>query len=171
MDSPFVQTKSSEALRVCCYGSSSPRTPQAYLDEAWNVGYVLAKRGHTCVNGAGSSGCMASLNDGASDGNGNIVGVIHEMFVVDGSDWVNREGGAHPELQKTTTSGGPHRELLVAGGDDLQERKKLLVQDADAIIVLPGGPGTWDEVKHACVWNAKTQLQSTANKSWCTVVL
>jgi predicted Rossmann-fold nucleotide-binding protein len=37
---------------------------------------------------------------------------------------------------------------LVAGGDDLQERKKLLVKDAEALVVLPGGPGTWDEVRH-----------------------
>jgi len=32
------------------------------------------------------------------------------------------------------------------GGDDLQERKKFLVACADALIVLPGGPGTWDEL-------------------------
>jgi len=40
----------------------------------------------------------------------------------------------------------PMREILVAGGPDLQERKKFLVADADALIVLPGGPGTWDEL-------------------------
>ena len=38
--------------------------------------------------------------------------------------------------------------LLVrtTGGPDLQERKKFLVADTDALIVLPGGPGTWDEL-------------------------
>ena len=36
--------------------------------------------------------------------------------------------------------------ILIAKGNDLQERKKLLVKDADALIVLPGGPGTWDEL-------------------------
>lgn len=36
--------------------------------------------------------------------------------------------------------------MLVASGPDLQERKKLLVKDADALVVLPGGPGTWDEL-------------------------
>jgi len=41
---------------------------------------------------------------------------------------------------------GPIREILVAGGNDLQERKKLLVRNCDALIVLPGGPGTWDEL-------------------------
>lgn len=35
-----------------------------------------------------------------------------------------------------------------SGGEDLQERKKILVEGADALLVLPGGPGTWDEVCH-----------------------
>jgi predicted Rossmann-fold nucleotide-binding protein len=116
------------------------------------LGYSLAKRGHTCVNGAGSFGCMAALNDGAAAGNGHIVGVIHEMFLVDGKDdWCVRDGGAHtvfssssPSSSSTRTS---KREMLIAGGDDLQERKKLLVQGAHALVVLPGGPGTWDEVR------------------------
>ena len=124
-------------LRVCCYGSSSPRTPARYTDAAYSLGSYLARRGHTCVNGAGSSGCMAAMNAGASDAGGRIVGVIHEKFVVDGSDWLE---GAHSVFGR----GGS--ELLLATGNDLQERKRLLVKGADALIVLPGGPGTWDEL-------------------------
>jgi hypothetical protein len=80
---------------------------------------------------------------------GHIIGVIHEMFVVDGSDWTVRDGGAHGVFQHSNPNerDGPIRDLLVAGGDDLQERKKLLVKAADAVVVLPGGPGTWDEVR------------------------
>jgi len=89
---------------------------------------------------------MAAMNDGAAIGNGHIVGVIHEMWVVDGADWTVRDGGAHSVFSSPTERDGPIREMLVAGGDDLQERKKLLVQGADALVVLPGGPGTWDEV-------------------------
>jgi len=143
-----------QPLRVCCYGSSSSLTPEKYMNEARSLGYILAKRGHTCVNGAGSFGCMAAMNDGASIGNGHIVGVIHEMFVVDGSDWCVRDGGAHKVFTSPKERDGPIREMLVAGGDDLQERKKLLVQGADALVVLPGGPGTWDELwEMACARN------------------
>ena len=56
------------SLRVCCYGSSSSLTPEQYLQEARHVGYLLAKRGHVTVNGAGSYGCMAAMNDGACKG-------------------------------------------------------------------------------------------------------
>jgi predicted Rossmann-fold nucleotide-binding protein len=164
LESPFVQEKADKPLRVCCYGSSSSLTPVKYLSPAKSVGYILAKRGHTCVNGAGSFGCMAAMNDGAADGNGHIVGVIHEMWLVDSSDWgvrdqerrTLRDGGAHSvfdgangnnDNSNASERDGPKREMLVAGGKDLQERKRLLVDKADALIVLPGGPGTWDEVR------------------------
>lgn len=38
------------------------------------------------------------------------------------------------------------KQTNIKGGPDLQERKKFLVADTDALIVLPGGPGTWDEL-------------------------
>lgn len=91
----FLSKRSDDPLRTTCYGSSSSATPVEYLAEAEMLGRALALRGHTCVNGAGSAGCMAAMNDGASDEGGDIVGVIHEMFVVDGSDWTTEEGGAH----------------------------------------------------------------------------
>lgn len=129
--------KASTALRICCYGSSSSRTPDKYINAAYNLGYYLAKRGHTCVNGAGNAGCMAAMNRGANDGDGRIVGVIHEAFVVDGSDWFE---GCHDVFDKKRHT------IIVAKGNDLQERKKLLVDGAQGLVVLPGGPGTWDEL-------------------------
>mmetsp|Transcript_24367 Transcript_24367/g.37563 ORF Transcript_24367/g.37563 Transcript_24367/m.37563 type:complete len:282 (-) Transcript_24367:76-921(-) len=146
-------------MRVCCYGSSSAKTPAAYVDESYKLGQVLAKRGHVCVNGAGKSGCMGAMNNGASDGNGDIIGVIHEMFI--GKDKLGRakgdEDGSHPTFRKEELPNGenppegaptraPMRELLIAGGHDLQERKRLLVENADCICVLPGGCGTFDEL-------------------------
>jgi len=240
LNSAFVNEKSSDllqrrqqpGLRVCCFGSSSKATPDAYIQEARHVGYILARRGHVCVNGAGSYGCMAALNDGACRGDGHIVGVIHEMWLVDspaqetlrdgtfhkalllGSGGMSKgstgsaagggtngaataninekntpgnvkqsHGGPHAALTPSSSGGlakdstgtggsvgelitaasgdggggdrqGPIRELLVAGGKDLQERKRLLVENADGLIVLPGGPGTFDELwEMACARN------------------
>ncbi len=76
------------------------------------------------------------MNHGANDGDGAIIGVIHEAFIVDGGDWFE---GAHSIFKTKHT-------ILTAKGNDLQERKKLLVEGADGLVVLPGGPGTWDEL-------------------------
>lgn len=83
---------------------------------------------------------MAAMNRGANDADGKIVGVIHEMFVVDGSDWFTGSSEVFGKEAKRK------HEILVARGKDLQERKRLLVEGADALVVMPGGPGTWDEV-------------------------
>jgi len=137
---------SSKSLRVCCYGSSSDRTPEKYKSEAYILGSLLASRGHVCVNGAGSYGCMGAMNEGAAAADGRIVGVIHGMFEVDGDD-------AHPVF-KNATEDDDKIQLVRAYGDDLQERKKLLIKDADALMVLPGGAGTWDELwEMACAIN------------------
>lgn len=176
VNSEYCSVPASKQLRVTCYGSSSSQTPEKYLRESRSLGYILAKRGHICVNGAGSYGCMAAMNDGVWAGNGHVIGVIHEMFLVDNGYWgvdgkVIRDGGAHKVFENAATTRsrqlphqseaapsaaaaalppkaneGPIREILVAGGSDLQERKKLLVDKCDALVVLPGGPGTWDEV-------------------------
>lgn len=151
-DDATSSTTIRKSLRICCYGSSSASTPKDYIQEARLVGYYLAKRGHTIVNGAGSYGCMAAMNDGAYIGNGTIIGVIHEMFLVDGGIDIVRDGGAHnifskENMQIANNESKGKREILIAGGNDLQQRKKLLVGGADALIVLPGGPGTWDEVR------------------------
>ena len=158
-------------LRLTCYGSSSADTPAPYMQAALTLGFLLAQRGHTCVNGAGSYGCMAAMNNGAQARGGHIVGVIHEMWVGSASSTTTTANndeepeGAHPVFASTENAGSSaaadsngtavqkkrannlaKREMLVVGGDDLQERKKKLVEGADGLIVLPGGPGTWDEL-------------------------
>jgi len=130
-------------LRICCYGSSSNKTQERYLTEAYSLGCTLAKRGHTCVNGAGATGCMGAMNQGCLDSQGQVFGVIHEIFVEGkGSQW---KEGCHDVFNQEGSS-AELASLAVVGGDDLQERKRMLVKDAHALIVLPGGPGTFDEL-------------------------
>lgn len=121
---------SSSKLRVVVFGSSSAKTPRAYLDAAERLGRLLAARGHVCVNGAGRFGCMGALNKGGLDAGGRVEGVIHAMWC---------PGGKTDELQ------GGMDALHVADGPTLAERKRLLCADADCYIILPGGPGTLDE--------------------------
>lgn len=136
------ESSSSTHLRVCCYGSSNKNTKQKYIDEAYALGLHLGKRGHTCVNGAGATGSMGAMNQGVLDAHGTVVGVIHEIFVdkSKGGQWLE---GCHDVFRREKDE---HTELIIVGGNDLQERKRMLVKDADALVVLPGGTGTFDEL-------------------------
>ena len=117
---------------LCCNGRIWPQAPAKHL----TISIATTKR------------TQAAMNDGADAGNGHLVGVIHEMFLADGNDWLERDGGAHSVFANSqdNISGGPTREILIAGGNDLQERKRLLVEGDEALVVLPGGPGTFDEL-------------------------
>eukprot|EP00494_Astrolonche_serrata_P021324 UN21563 len=68
---------------------------------------------------------MGALNQGCLDNNGNVEGVIHEM-------WMG-------ETEETRIK------LIPVGGKNLTLRKERLVEGADAIITLPGGTGTFEE--------------------------
>lgn len=124
----LAERMESTMLRVCVFGSSSPKTPQQYKDEAFALGRLLAERRHVCVNGGGGQGVMGATNDGCRAGGGAIVGVIHEMFCVD-----NDEDNKIPNMIK-------------ASGPNLDERKQLLMDHSDCFLVMPGGTGTFDEV-------------------------
>uniref|UniRef100_A0A7S1XRH6 Cytokinin riboside 5'-monophosphate phosphoribohydrolase n=1 Tax=Phaeomonas parva TaxID=124430 RepID=A0A7S1XRH6_9STRA len=115
-------------LRICVYGSSSRQTPQEYYDAAYELGKHVAEKGDILVNGGGRYGTMGAMNIGCREAGGKIVAVIHERFVVDG-------GVEFKDVD----------EMIVCGGEDLQERKKLLIDNSDCILVMPGGLGTLDE--------------------------
>ena len=77
---------------------------------------------------------MGAMNDGCDSSGGTIHAIIHEMFVVDGAEYLDGKKA------KTRHS------LTVTTGPNLKERKEKLVENCDAIIVLPGGTGTFDEL-------------------------
>ena len=72
--------------------------------------------------------CLGAINRGTRANDGKIIGVIHESFLVDIK--VDHEIS----------------ELVVTRGNDLNERKQLLFDNADCFVVMPGGFGTFDEL-------------------------
>jgi predicted Rossmann-fold nucleotide-binding protein len=63
-------------MRIVVYGSASKDTPQAYKDASFELGKLLAQRGHICVNGGGNTGCMGSLSDGCLSNGGKASGTF-----------------------------------------------------------------------------------------------
>lgn len=120
------------ALRVCVFGSSKDGHRPKYLEHARELGLLLGKEGHICVNGAGKTGCMGALNSACIESGGHVEGVIHRMWVVDTD-----------ELHKGLDN------VIVTDGPCLGERKSKLMENCDCIISLPGGVGTFDELYQA----------------------
>lgn len=114
---------------VCVYCASSTRADSAYLDAAERLGRILARQRFTIVYGAGGVGSMGRLAEGALAEGGTVVGVIPRFMKE--LEWYHR--GISELIQV----------------DDLHDRKRRLIEGADAVIALPGGSGTLDELIEA----------------------
>src|SRR2546425_612668 len=118
--------------RVCVYCASSRQTDGAYYEAAACLGRSLAEQGVAIVYGGGAVGSMGALADAALAEGGKVIGVL-PRFMYD-LEW------GHPRLT----------ELRLVG--DLHERKRLMIEEVDAIVALPGGSGTLEELLEAITW-------------------
>jgi uncharacterized protein (TIGR00730 family) len=117
---------------VAVYCASSEEIAPLYLDAASRLGALLAENGITCVNGAGKTGLMGALNDAVLKSGGRAKGIIPQ-FMVDA-------GWGHPRLT----------EIIIT--ETIHERKAAMVKSADAVIALPGGIGTLEELAEIITW-------------------
>jgi uncharacterized protein (TIGR00730 family) len=116
-------------MRICIYAASSAHCDPAYHAAARELGATLARAGHTLVYGGGAVGSMGALADGALAAGGEVIGVIPRFMVE--LEW------AHANLSALQ---------LV---EDMRERKHLLLTGSDAVVALPGGCGTLEELFEA----------------------
>ena len=118
--------------RVCVYCASSRQTDGAYYEAAACLGRSLAQQGVAIVYGGGAVGSMGALADAALAEGGKVIGVL-PRFMYD-LKWGHR---------------GLSEMLIV---NDLHERKRLMIDEVDAVIALPGGCGTLEELFEAITW-------------------
>ena len=107
------------------YGSSSPDLEQIYYDKAFEFGRKMALKGHSLVFGGGDKGLMGACVRGLESEGGSSVGVAPRFFDLPG---ILHMGSS---------------EFIFT--DDMRERKKIMVEMADAFVILPGGVGTYEE--------------------------
>lgn len=117
---------------ICVYCGSSDKIPQHYYAAAQAMGAEIARRGIQLWYGAGSTGLMGAVAQGALQAGGEVVGVIPEIF--------NTPQLAHQGLTR----------LEVVG--DMHKRKARLAEQADGFIALPGGYGTFEEMFEILTW-------------------
>jgi hypothetical protein len=118
--------------RVLVFCGSSPGRSPDYAAAAAGLGRLLADRELGIVYGGASVGLMGALADSALAAGGEVIGVIPSRLV-------EREI-AHAGLTK----------LHVV--ETMHERKSLMAELSDAVIALPGGAGTLDELFELLTW-------------------
>lgn len=117
---------------ICVYCASSEQIDPSYHEAAKNLGKHLAKENKQVVYGGGARGSMGALADGVRSGQGRIIGII-PTFMIE-LEW------AYSDLTQLIEVSTMH------------ERKQLMIEHADAVVVLPGGCGTFEEFFEALTW-------------------
>jgi len=114
---------------VLVFCASSGSCAPKYHDCARRLGEVLGRRGDTLVYGGGALGSMGALATAALRAGARVVG-IQPRFM-------NELEWTHAHIQ----------ELVLV--EDMQERMRRMLDSADAVVALPGGSGTLEELFNA----------------------
>ncbi|HRH39649.1 MAG TPA: TIGR00730 family Rossman fold protein [Flavobacteriales bacterium] len=119
-------------MRVAVFcGANSGKDP-GIIEATKALGRAIAKRGWGVVYGGGHVGLMGAVADAALEAGGEVIGVIPGFMV--------EKELAHQGLT----------ELIVV--KDMHERKMRMHELSQAVIALPGGFGTMDELFELLTW-------------------
>ena len=120
------QNSSAVVRRVTVYASSSNALAESYYEAASRLGRVLGSAGLEIIYGGGGVGLMGAMADQALAAGAHVHGVI--------PGFLNTVEHGHSKLSR----------LEVV--DDMRERKHRMLVNSNAVISLPGGSGTFEEV-------------------------
>ena len=117
---------------ICVYCASSSQVKLSYFDATARLGRILAEANLSVVYGGGSMGLMGQLANSTLEAGGKITGVIPRFM-------------CEVEWNHTGLT-----ELILV--DTMHERKEKMAMMADAIVALPGGCGTLEELLEVITW-------------------
>jgi uncharacterized protein (TIGR00730 family) len=125
MDESAIEAPA-QVQRVTVYASSSNALAESYYEAAARLGTVLGRAGLDIVYGGGGVGLMRAMADKALAAGAHVHGVI--------PGFLNTVEHGHQNLSQLDVV------------SDMRERKHRMLVDSDAVVTLPGGSGTFEEV-------------------------
>ena len=114
------------------YCASSTKIDSAYFEAARELGTLLGQRHIRLINGAGGIGLMSATADAVLAAGGEVTGVIPHFMV--------EQGWQHKGLT----------EMIEV--ENMHQRKQKMADLSDAVIALPGGCGTLEELLEIITW-------------------
>jgi uncharacterized protein (TIGR00730 family) len=117
---------------IAVYCASSNKVRASFVEAAERLGAIFASHGIRLVYGDGGIGLMAAVAKGVLDAGGEAIGVIPRFMVEQG--WNN------PRSTETIVT------------ETMHERKATICNISDAMVALPGGIGTFEELLECLTW-------------------
>ena len=121
-----------QRFSVCVYCGSRGGTDPAFSKAARDFGKAIGAHNWRLVYGAGDRGIMGEVATAAVEGGAEMLGVIPTHLL----DVEAPEGRFGQRIITET----------------MHERKKVMIMNAHAVVMLPGGAGSLDEFFEALTW-------------------
>jgi uncharacterized protein (TIGR00730 family) len=116
---------------VCVYCGSSNTTDPDYLKAAAEFGRLMAGAGVRMVYGGGGVGLMGACAKAAHNAGGKVLGVM--------PNFLRAKEILYDEVETIVVP-------------NMHERKRIMFEQSDAFVVLPGGVGTLEEIVEMLSW-------------------
>lgn len=117
---------------ILVYCGASVGFDEIYKNTAITAGKLLVEKNKTLVYGAGSVGIMGIIADAVLENGGEVIGVIPSF------------------MEKFEVQHKGLTQIHVV--DTMHQRKQLMAEISDAVVALPGGWGTLDELFEILTW-------------------
>ena len=117
---------------IAVYCASGNGVNPVYKKEAYEFGAFLARNNKRIVFGGSQLGLMGAVADGALENGGEVIGVL--------PNFMSHREIAHHHLT----------ELIMV--ESMHERKLKMHELSDAVVALPGGFGTLEELFEMLTW-------------------
>ncbi len=112
--------------KVCVFCASSPGIDKIYFRDAGLLGKIFVENNIHVVYGGGAAGLMGHMADTIISGGGGITGIIPQF------------------MKKMNWSHSRVTEMIEV--ETMHQRKNMMIHDVDAVVALPGGVGTLEEL-------------------------
>ena len=116
-------------MRICIYCASSAKIDEIYFEATERLAKILVNSGVQVIYGGGGHGLMGKLADTVLAHGGQIKGIMPQFM--NEVEWAHK---SVTDFEFTKT---------------MHERKAKFLENIDALIALPGGTGTLEELLEA----------------------
>jgi uncharacterized protein (TIGR00730 family) len=116
-------------MRICIYCASSSKIDEVYFDATERLAKILVNSKVQVIYGGGGHGLMGKLADTVLAQGGQIKGIMPQFM--NEVEWAHK---SVTDIEFTKT---------------MHERKAKFLENIDALIALPGGTGTLEELLEA----------------------
>lgn len=121
-----------EIKAVCVFCGASNNVPATFLDVGKTFGSLLVSNAIKLVYGGGDCGIMGAVANSVLKNKGYVTGVFPRS------------------LKDLESEHASLSEIIMV--ESMHERKRIMFERSDAIVVLPGGFGTMDEMFEIITW-------------------